>query len=58
MSGSLITNASGVATVGLPNGNYEYNALKDGYEPVSGDFEVSGDATVTIIMQDTPQPLK
>ena len=58
MSGSLITNASGVATVGLPNGNYEYNALKDGYEPVSGDFEVSGDATVTIIMQDTPPTLE
>ena len=57
LSGSLTTNASGVATVILPNGEYEYTALKDGYLPVTDEFEVTGDLTVDITMNDAPPTL-
>ncbi|HPX07699.1 MAG TPA: choice-of-anchor J domain-containing protein [Tenuifilaceae bacterium] len=56
LSGSLTTNASGVATVILPNGEYTFTAYKIGYLGASGAFEVSGADLIvpTIVLSEAP----
>ena len=48
-SSTLLTDASGDATINLPDGNYAYSVSKDGYESASGNVTLSGaDATENI----------
>ncbi|BDX38408.1 hypothetical protein CYCD_17630 [Tenuifilaceae bacterium CYCD] len=53
-SQTLTTNASGVATIDLVNGDYSFTATKSGYNDYSGSFTVAGAAkTVDVVMYAT-----
>ncbi|HPN23192.1 MAG TPA: T9SS type A sorting domain-containing protein, partial [Tenuifilaceae bacterium] len=50
-SQTLTTNASGVATIDLPSGTYNYNVTKDGYNTNSGSVVVASAAkAVDVVM--------
>lgn len=53
-SQTLTTNASGVATIDLVDGDYNFTATKSGYNDYSGSFTVAGAAkTVDVVMYAT-----
>ncbi len=55
--GNVTTDASGVATMQLPDGNYSYLVVKDGFDTKNGNFTVSGaDLAVNITLIQTGIP--
>ncbi len=55
--GNVTTDASGVATMQLPDGNYSYVVVKDGFDTKNGNFIVSGaDLAVNITLIQTGIP--
>ena len=52
-SQTIITNASGVATISLANGTYPYTVSKDGYVNGTGNAVVNGaNLSINVILQD------
>lgn len=45
VEGTLLTNASGIATIALANGTYTYSAVKDNYYAVNGEFIMDNEAS-------------
>ena len=50
----LTTDASGIATIDLPNGTYDYSVSLDGYDTVTGSFTVAdGPESIDVTMSET-----
>jgi uncharacterized membrane protein len=55
-SQTALTDATGMATISLANGNYNYNVTKFGYSPASGAFTVANaPQTIDVILTPLPQ---
>ncbi|MEW5847126.1 MAG: DUF5018 domain-containing protein [Bacteroidota bacterium] len=55
--GNVTTDASGVATMQLPDGNYTYTVVKSGFDTKNGNFTVSGaniNVDITLIQTGVP----
>jgi len=53
---TILTDATGMATFSLANGNYNYTVTKFGYSPASGAFTVaSAPQTIDVILTPLPQ---